>query len=195
VAHHNTIAGIFFSRNMQDSIARNNHVYNTTSGIIVAESPNNQIYDNIIEGATSQGIRLYNPEVPDDGFTEDNLVYDNTIIDSENAIRAIRSNNNFIQNITFSDIESSEYRLSGNSSIVIRGQDFDNALITAVEDDSETGSRVEIVDSGTIEVVEVNGDSDDDEEEGNNYNTDNTPYRKRLSDGDSIIVNSENLFF
>jgi poly(beta-D-mannuronate) C5 epimerase len=195
VAHHNTIAGIFFSRNMQDSIARNNHVYNTTSGIIVAESPNNQIYDNIIEGATSQGIRLYNPEVPDDGFTEDNLVYDNTIIDSENAIRAIRSNNNFIQNITFSDIESSEYRLSGNSSIVIRGQDFDNTLITAVEDDSETGSRVEIVDSGTIEVVEVNGDSDDEEEEGNNYNTDNTPYRKRLSDGDSIIVNSENLFF
>jgi hypothetical protein len=34
-------------------------------------------------------------------------------------------------------------------------------------------------------------DGDDDEEAENNfYNTDNEPYRKRLSDGDSIIVNS-----
>jgi hypothetical protein len=46
-------------------------------------------------------------------------------------------------------------------------------------------------------VVEVNdggegedGDDGDDEEEGNQYETDNTPYRKRLSDGDSIRVDS-----
>src|SRR5215212_3893685 len=51
-AEHNSKAGIFFSRNMHDSIARNNYIYNTTTGIIVSESPNNQIYDNTIEGAT-----------------------------------------------------------------------------------------------------------------------------------------------
>src|SRR5215212_7286558 len=71
-AEHNTKAGIFFSRNMHDSIARNNHVYNTTSGITVSESPNNQIYNNTIEAATSQGIRLFNPDIPDDGSTEGN---------------------------------------------------------------------------------------------------------------------------
>src|ERR687893_2329322 len=64
---HNREYGIFFSRNMHDSIARNNHVYNSSIGIVVTESPNNQIYNNIIEGITSQAVRLLNPELPDDG--------------------------------------------------------------------------------------------------------------------------------
>src|ERR671922_974020 len=151
VVHHNTDSGIFFSRNMSDSIARNNHVYNASSGILVSESPNNQIYNNIIEGATSQGIRLFNPELPDDGFTENNLIYNNDISDSDDGIRATRSHNNILENITFSDIESSEYLLSGNSSVVIRGQDFDNALITAAaeEEEEEEGSAT----SNLVEIV------------------------------------------
>ncbi len=138
VIHHNTDYGIFFSRNMHDSIARNNHIYNTTTGIIVSESPNNQIYNNTIEGATSQGIRLFNPVVPDDGLTENNLVYNNTIISSQNGIVATRSHDNIVQNTTFSDIELSEYRLSGDSSIII-SQQFDNALIS--QDGSVTTVR------------------------------------------------------
>jgi hypothetical protein len=83
--------------------------------------------------------------------------------------------------------------LSGNSSIAIRGQDFDNTSIA--QDGSSTNNLVEIVDSGTIEVVEVNdGDGDEDgngdEQEESDYNTDNSPYTKVLGDGDSIIVNS-----
>src|SRR5919106_6186586 len=79
----NIRAGIFFSRNMSDSVARNNQIYNATSGIIVSESSNNLIYDNTIEAATSEGILLFNPsEPPYDGLTEDNLVYNNTIISS-----------------------------------------------------------------------------------------------------------------
>jgi mannuronan 5-epimerase len=136
--HHNTDYGIFFSRNMHDSIARNNQIYNATTGIMVSESPNNQIYDNTIEAATSEGIRLFNPVVPDDGLTENNLVYNNTIIGSQNGIVAIRSHDNIVQNTTFSDIESSQYRLSGNSSIII-GQQFDNALIS--QDGSVTTVR------------------------------------------------------
>ncbi len=191
VVHHNTDSGIFFSRGMYDSIARNNHVYNTSTGILVSESPNNQIYNNMIYGASSEGVRLFNPEVPDDGFTENNLVYNNTISDSDDGIRATRSQDNVLEDNEFSNISSSEYALAGNSSIIIRGQDFDDALIA---EGSTTRNFVEIVDSGTIEVIEVNDggddDDDDDEEEGNNYNTDNTPYRKRLRDGDSIIVDS-----
>jgi parallel beta-helix repeat protein len=194
VIHHNTDYGIFFSRNMHDSIARNNQIYNVTTGIMVSESPNNQIYNNTIEAATSQGIRLQNPELPDDGgFTEDNLVYNNTIISSGEGIGATRSHDNILENNRFSDIESGEYILSGNSDIIIRGQNFDNTLI--MEEGSATENLVEIVDSGTIEVTEVANDGgedlvDEEEAENNLYNTDNEPYRKRLSDGDSIIVNS-----
>jgi mannuronan 5-epimerase len=136
--HHNTDYGIFFSRNMHDSIARNNQIYNATTGIMVSESPNNEIYNNTIEAVTSEGIRLFNPVVPDDGLTENNLVYNNTIIGSQNGIVAIRSHDNIVQNTTFSDIESSQYRLSGNSSIII-GQQFDNALIS--QDGSVTTVR------------------------------------------------------
>jgi mannuronan 5-epimerase len=184
--------GIFFSRNMHDSIARNNRVYNTSSGITVSESPNNQIYNNVIEEANSQGIRLFNPVLPDDGVTEDNLVYNNSIIDSENGIVATRSHNNVLENNEFSDIESSEYRLSGGSSMIIRGQHFDNSLIS--QENSEVDSHVEIVDSGIIEVIEgvVDEDEEDEEDEGEGdlYDTDIEPYRRMLSNGDDITLNS-----
>jgi parallel beta-helix repeat protein len=107
-AEHNTKAGIFFSRNMHDSIARNNYIYNTTTGIIVSESPNNQIYSNTIEGATRAGIRLSNPPEPDDGFTEGNHVYNNTISNSEDGIREIRSDGNILEDNKFFNIESDE---------------------------------------------------------------------------------------
>src|ERR671911_1354836 len=94
-----TAAAIFLSRNMTDSIARNNHVINARVGILVSESPNNQIYDNTIEEATAQGIRLLTPQLADDGVTVGNVIYDNVISDSENGIRATRSHNNIVENI------------------------------------------------------------------------------------------------
>ena len=182
----NIRAGIFFSRNMSDSIARNNQIYNATSGIIVSESPNNQIYDNTIEAVTSEGILLFNPsEPPYDGLAEDNLVYNNIISSSDDGISAARSHDNILENNMFSNIQSSEYSLSGDSSIIIRGQQFDNALMAA--EGSATRNIVEIGDSGIIEVTEIN---DRGISENNFYNTDNEAYRKRLSNGDNIIVNS-----
>ena len=185
---HNIDSGIYFSRNMYDSIARNNYVFDSSSGIIVSESPNNQIYNNTIEAATSQGIRLFNPPLPPyDGFTENNLVYNNNIINSENGIEAVRSQDNVLESNTLSNIQSSDYRLSGGSSIIIRGQHFDNALIS--QGGSGTNSHVEIVDSGIIEVGE--GAIEDDEEvEGDSHNTDIEPYSTTLSSGDDITVNS-----
>ena len=181
----NIRAGIFFSRNMSDSIAKNNHVDNATSGIIVSESPNNQIYNNTIEGTTSEGVLLFNPSEPDDGLTMNNLVYNNTIMRCPNGINATRSYDNILENILFSNITSSEFILRRNSSIIIMDRDFDNASIA--EGGSETGNLVQIVYSGTIEVRETN---DQGTVQRNFYNTDNEPYRKRLSSGDNIIVNS-----
>jgi parallel beta-helix repeat protein len=202
-------AAIFFSRNMTDSTARDNHVINAETGILLSESPNNQVYNNTIEGATREGIRLLTPQLADDGVTVGNVIYDNVISDSENGIRATRSHNNIVEDIRFSDIEESEYRLLGDSSLIIRGQHFDNALIS--EDDSVAGNFVEIVDSGIIEVFEGerdgeeeeeeedgggddNGSGDDEEEEeqreGELYNTDIEPFRRTLNDGDEITVNS-----
>jgi parallel beta-helix repeat protein len=210
-----TDIGIFFSRNMTDSIARNNHVINARVGILVSESPNNQIYNNTIEGATGQGIRLLNPDIADDGMTEGNIVYNNIISSSEDGIAAARSQNNIVENTTFSDIGSSEYHLSENSALTIRGQQFDDALISGAaieEDDLATEDQatedqaienvLEIVGSGTIEVTEgannggeeeEDGDDDEgdeDEDEANSFNTDVEPYRTILGDGDSITVNS-----
>ena len=190
MVEHNIDYGIFFSRNMHDSIARNNHVYHSSIGIVVAESPNNQIYNNRIEGITSQAIRLFNPELPDDGSTEGNLVYNNIIINSENGIGAARSHNNILESNTFSNIESSDYRLSGGSSIIIRGQHFDNAIIS--HEGSAIDSHVEILDSGIIEVIEGaidEGEEEEDEIEGDSYNTDIQPYRRTLSDGNDITIN------
>jgi parallel beta-helix repeat protein len=181
----NIRAGIFFSRNMSDSIARNNQIYNATSGIIVSESSNNLIYDNTIEAATSEGILLFNPSEQDDGLAEDNLVYNNTILSSATGINATRSHDNILENILFSNITSSEYLLNRNSSIIIVDRDFDNVSIA--EGGSATDNLVEIVDSGTIEVTEIN---DQGIPERNFYNTDNEPYRKRLSNGDNIIAHS-----
>src|ERR671917_2693194 len=124
---HNTRVGIFFSRNMHDSIARNNYVYNSSIGIVVSESPNNQIYSNTIEGITSQAIRLFNPPLADDGLTQGNLIFNNTILNSENGIGAARSQDNVVESNTLSNIQLSEYRLTGGSSFIIRGQHFDNA--------------------------------------------------------------------
>jgi hypothetical protein len=96
-----------------------------------------------------------------------------------------------VQNTTFSDIDSDEYRLLEDSSLKIIGQQFDNTVISG-DDEVVAGNLVEIVYSGTIEVIEgeVDEDDDDDEQEGDTYNTDNEPFRIVLGDGDTITVNS-----
>src|SRR5215211_4708183 len=207
-----TNAAIFFSRNMTDSIARNNHVINARTGVLLSESPNNQIYNNTVEGATSNGIRLLNPDISDDGVTEGNIVYNNAISNSRDGVSASRSQNNIVENTTFSDIEEREYHLAGNSGLIIRGQEFDDAVISGEgidvdeeedggdgDDGEETENVVQIVGSGIIEVTEGANDGeeedgddgdDEDEDEENSYNTDIQPYTTILGDGDSITVNS-----
>ena len=186
MVQNNSQYGIHFSRNMTDSIARNNQITNSTSGIVISESSNNQVYNNTIERATSQGILLFNPSEPDDGLTRNNLVYNNTISSSPIGINATRSYDNILENNRLSDIESNEYRLAGNASIIIRGQEFDNALISEIG--SAPRNLVEIVDSGIIEVRGAG--ADEGEREADLYNTDIEPYNRTLNDGESITVSS-----
>jgi hypothetical protein len=194
-----TKAGIFFSRGMQHSTARSNYVYNTSSGIILSESPNNLVYNNTIEAAKSEGVLLYNPAVPDEGLTQNNQISNNTISISNNGINSSRSHNNILTGNKFNNITSSEYHLTRSSNIRIMGQHFDNASITS-GNGSSMGNIVEIVNSGIIEVTEVNdvqqGKQNDNGvyqnliERKSYYNTENTPYRKVMSGGVGIIVNS-----
>ena len=65
--------GIMFSRNMTDSVARNNSVCNEDRGIVISESSNNEIYNNTISDSES-GIDL-----DEDSFS--NNIHDNIIMD------------------------------------------------------------------------------------------------------------------
>lgn len=179
--HHNSNAGIFFSRNMSDSIARNNHVYNASTGILLSESPNNQVYNNIIEGATDEAVLLFNPTVPDDGLTANNHVYQNIISNSDDGIRTTVSHDNILENNTFHNIASNEYH-SENSSMIIRGQVFDDALIT--EDDTAPDNLVEIVDSGTIHVLEVDEGENESDNNGDNGGDNNNNNSDENGDND-----------
>jgi hypothetical protein len=83
--------------------------------------------------------------------------------------------------------------LLSDSSLTIRGQQFNDDDVLITEGDSQTiGSTVEIVNSGVIQVAEGGDDEDDEEEgeEGSSFNTDIQPYRRTLNDGDEITVNS-----
>jgi parallel beta-helix repeat protein len=57
---------------MFDSIATNNTVSNEDNGIVISESHNNEVYNNIVSDS-STGI-----DIDEDSF--DNAVYNNTII-------------------------------------------------------------------------------------------------------------------
>jgi mannuronan 5-epimerase len=66
-------SGIMFSRNMFDSIARNNDIDDEDKSIFSSQSRNNQVYDNIVTNCESQGIYLYHNSIG-------NKVYNNTLI-------------------------------------------------------------------------------------------------------------------
>ena len=71
--HNNVGSGIMFSRNMSNSVARDNNVSNETIGILVSQSHNNQVYNNIVSDSKT-GIYLRNT-------TSDTIVNNNAIFD------------------------------------------------------------------------------------------------------------------
>lgn len=77
----NTKMGIMLSRNMTDSIVKNNNVSNEDRGIVISESSNNEIYNNTISMSVS-GIDL-----DEDSF--DNIIHSNTIVDIDDPEGAL----------------------------------------------------------------------------------------------------------
>jgi poly(beta-D-mannuronate) C5 epimerase len=179
--HDNGKNGINFSRNMHDSIVRNNTIYNSDKGIRITESPNNEVYDNIIFDV-SDGFYLTNPSSGVDGHTTGNRIYNNTVRNAENGINVGNSDGNILANNTFENIESYEYLVSDGSEITIKDQYF-------ADDEISGGSgenTVTISNSGMITF-----DNDDDSEDDNDaYDTDNDFYTVEPSDDETVTVKS-----
>jgi mannuronan 5-epimerase len=91
--YNNTKWGIMFSRNMSDSVARNNIVSNELRGIIVSESHNNEVYNNTVSSSGS-GI-----EVDEDSY--ENIIHDNIVIDISNPSDALSIENGVVEQNTF----------------------------------------------------------------------------------------------
>ena len=69
--YNNTKMGIMFSRNMYDSVARNNIISHEEKAIVISESHNNQIHNNEVSDS-GRGIDL-------DKESYDNVIYNNVI--------------------------------------------------------------------------------------------------------------------
>ena len=121
--YNNTKWGIMFSRNMSDSVARNNIVSNELRGIIVSESHNNEVYNNTVSSSGS-GI-----EVDEDSY--DNIIHDNTMIDilDPSDVLSVENGaaeqNRFYSNVLF-DMDGNRVDL-GEESIQEASSDSNNA--------------------------------------------------------------------
>jgi parallel beta-helix repeat protein len=114
----NPKTGIMLSRNTHDPIVRNNTISNSDRGIVITESPDNEVHNNVIYNV-SNGILLVHPTSPDDGFTTGNRVYNNTVINADNGINVGNSNDNILANNTFQNITSFEYSLENGDEVII----------------------------------------------------------------------------
>jgi mannuronan 5-epimerase len=97
----NTGAGIMFSRNMVNSVARNNNIHDEPAAAIsISVSQNNQIYNNTISNS-GDGINIKN--------SSNNRIHDNTVINSASGINADRDSgsSNTIYNNQFVNTPSS----------------------------------------------------------------------------------------
>lgn len=176
--HDNGGAGLFFSRATTNSIMRNNVVYNQPGdaypiAVSVSESRNNQVYGNRISDSEI-GITVHNPSNPgEEGISSDNIIRDNTLERVKYAFRALSSAENTFASNTFGTVTGNHYLIGSTASITIENQKFSNTSIRGLSGNNE----VTIQDCGKIKIG------------GTTYDTNVTPYKKRLSD-QTITVNS-----
>jgi parallel beta-helix repeat protein len=113
-----------FSKNMSDSVARNNIVSNELRGIIVSESHNNEVYNNTISSSGS-GIEI-------DEDSSNNTIRDNIVINIPNQSDTLSvengaaGQNTFYSNVLF-DVDGNRVDLGdGNMQEGSSGVDNDN---------------------------------------------------------------------
>jgi len=159
-------SGVSFSRNMHNSIVRNNVIFNTPSALYVGQSPDNEIYGNTIHDV-GRGIYFVNPTTTTDGVTQNNFAHDNTI---SKATYGIISNNSPINTVKNNNLDSAtisyEYYLTYDSKLIIDSQTFNSDKIRGV---SGTNT-IEIRNSGNISI-----------DVGAPIDTDATPYSTTLT--------------
>jgi mannuronan 5-epimerase len=176
--HDNGGAGLFFSRGTTNSIMRNNVVYNQPGdaypiAVSVSESRNNQVYGNKISDSEI-GITVHNPSTPgEDGVSSGNMIRGNTLERVQYAFRALSSAENTFASNAFRTVTGNHYLIGSSASITIENQKFSNTSIRGMSGNNE----VTIQDCGMIKIG------------GTIYDTDATPYKKKLS-GQTITVNS-----
>jgi poly(beta-D-mannuronate) C5 epimerase len=121
--YRNTGSGIMFSRNMQDSIARNNTILDETECIFVSYSHSNQIYNNTVSGCTGAGLYLK-------AGSTNNVLHDNIVMNSENGILVDNesSNNIFYRNTIVSNSTRSAIVLDGNNYGGISGGENNSSM-------------------------------------------------------------------
>ena len=125
--YNNTKWGIMFSRNMSDSVARNNIVSNELRGIIVSESHDNEVYNNTVSSSGS-GI-----EVNEDSY--DNIIHDNTMIDIPVPSDALLIENGAAEENTF--YSNVLFDMDGNR-IELGEESMQEGLSDVDSDNSET---------------------------------------------------------
>jgi parallel beta-helix repeat protein len=111
VVHNNAGSGIMFSRNMSNSTARANTIYQETECLFISDSHNNKVYNNTISQcenalylkAGSSNNTLYDNTIKDstDGIivndkSENNIFESNSIINTEEATKVERDSKNNI---------------------------------------------------------------------------------------------------
>ena len=114
------VTEIMFSKNMTNSIVRNNIVYDEIQAISLSDSYNNQIYGNIIsDSQRGIHIKLIEPHKYSSDF--ENYIFNNTLTNSLIGIRidsGIHNNfihNNNILNSKFAGILISNFTHTNNS--------------------------------------------------------------------------------
>jgi mannuronan 5-epimerase len=143
--YNNTKMGIMFSRNKFDSVARYNIVSNEDNGIVISESHNNEVYNNIISDSGS-GIDI-------DEESIENEVYNNTIMNIPDPSEALH----------LRDGASEQNILNSNVLIDTSGQriPLDGGTITSpVTDEEDVGAENQYAQED-----EVNGNSDNNNNE------------------------------
>jgi parallel beta-helix repeat protein len=157
---------ITLSRNMHDSIVRNNQLFNVRTGISVTESSNNEIHDNTIHDV-SRGIYFVNPSAPDDGVTQNNNAHDNHISKTTYGIIASRAKDNIVAHNKFDSSSTSyEYFMTYDSKLTIDDQKFSNDKVRG----ANGTNTAEIHDSGFVSM-----------DEGSAIDTSTRPYTANLT--------------
>ena len=90
---HSDGSGIMFSRNMTDSVARNNIVHDESKCIFLSQSRHNEVYNNTVSNCYNVGIYLFHNSF--DNKIHDNIVKNSTV---STLVADDSKNNNFYNN-------------------------------------------------------------------------------------------------